>query len=311
MFTFHRRTRSGSTDAPTSTSSGFWSALYRGVFAGGGEGSRNRSKSAPVTSGTSCFDGMRNRRNSSSDSGLSAGPSEETILPYDEDDAASLPKAWKAAGVDRCFGIELDVSPKCRLAAYTGAVPAVLVVLHGELVKQHGMVAEGVFRKSPDATVCATVKKSLAQGTFDGCDDVHVLASLTKSFFRDLPTKLYDLVGLTPAEMKDLLALTKNGQGEEAAFRQIRERIRTSPEPGQSTLLWLLNLLVDATQHASDNKMNAKNLATCMSPNLFFVDISTADPMQAMETARVVSDFTQALIQATAAGRRHDQQGAS
>ena len=105
--------------------------------------------------------------------------------------------------------------------------------------------------------------------------------------------------------MKDLLALVRRGQEGEAAFQQLRDRISTAPEPGQSTLLFLLDLLTDASQHASENKMNAKNLATCMSPNLFWVDISTADPMQAMETARVVSDFTQALIQMTISGRKY------
>jgi hypothetical protein len=230
-----------------------------------------------------------------------AGPTKEIIMAFDGRSFEGLPAAWAAADVKVQFGVPLDLVPKCKMEGYEGAVPAVLVVLRGELIKQQGGTMEGIFRKSPDASAAALVKKELEEGMFTGCEDVNVLASLIKTFFREMPTQLYDVLGLSAEDMKEIMAVVRADKT--TGMERILQRIQALPEPGKTTLLWLLDLMGDITRHSETNLMNAKNISTCMSPNLFFVDINTPDPMQAMESARVVSEFTQILIQAQLSAR--------
>jgi hypothetical protein len=292
----HRRQRAKSQGGESGH--GFFASIFRG-FGGDGDSGASSSRARSASEGASCLGGLGRRGKNADTSGsgnLILGPTKEIIMEFNGSSFEDLPGAWAAAGVHVQFGVQLALVPKCRMEGYGGPVPAVLVVLRSELIKQQGGTAEGIFRKSPDAATAARVKRELNEGVFKGCDDVNVLASLIKTFFREMPVQLFDLLGLSANDMKEFMTMVRADQT--AGFECMMLRVHALPEPGKSSLLWLLNLMGDITRHEEKNLMNAKNIATCMSPNLFYVDINTADPMQAMETARVVTDFTQVLIRA-------------
>jgi len=60
--------------------------------------------------------------------------------------------------------------------------------------------------------------------------------------------------------------------------------------------LRLLDLMAEIVKTSEVNRMNAKNMAIVMSPNLF--SIETENPMVAMEKSQQVADFTLVILKA-------------
>ncbi|CAK4717591.1 hypothetical protein LEN26_015488 [Aphanomyces euteiches] len=212
-----------------------------------------------------------------------------------------LPVAWR--GLNKQFGLPIDAVPKRKVDGYETKIPAVLQMMKEYLALHGGLETEGVFRLAPDKEECSLVKEAINNGSFAGCNDVHIIANLIKVWFRDLPTSLFNAIPdksiYKVCELRDL----------HQALSVLDEGV---PESTKGVVLWLLDLMAEVVKHEKRTKMSAKNMgivlflscrhahalppvvAIVLSPNLF--SIASDNPMVALTMSQKVAEFTTVLL---------------
>ena len=124
------------------------------------------------------------------------------------------------------------------------------------------MQAEGIFRINPENGQEQEVRDQLNRGIVPDDIDVHCLAGLIKTWFRELPSGVLD--GLSPEQVlqcnteEDYILLVKQLKPMEAAL-----------------LNWAIDLMADVVEDEEFNKMNARNIAMVFAPNMTQVSLST------------------------------------
>ena len=68
-------------------------------------------------------------------------------------------------------------------------------------------------------------------------------------------------------------------------------------EPQYSLLMWLLDIMCQVVVHKEINKMNAKNMAIVVAPNLYSI-IDMSNPMAAMTWTQRIARFTEVVLNA-------------
>ena len=117
------------------------------------------------------------------------------------------------------------------------------------------MQAEGIFRINPENGQEQEVRDQLNRGIVPDDIDVHCLAGLIKTWFRELPSGV--LYGLSPEQVlqcnteEDYILLVKQLKPMEAAL-----------------LNWAIDLMTDVVEDEELNKMNARNIAMVFAPNM-------------------------------------------
>lgn len=105
---------------------------------------------------------------------------EETHVTYNAEFARfeGLPDEWRE--LNQQFGLPLEAVLKRGVEGYDSKLPAVLVMLKTCFLAHNGARTEGVFRLAPDKQEYIAVKRSIDDGTFKDCSDVHIMANLIK-----------------------------------------------------------------------------------------------------------------------------------
>mmetsp|Transcript_17907 Transcript_17907/g.22061 ORF Transcript_17907/g.22061 Transcript_17907/m.22061 type:complete len:370 (+) Transcript_17907:24-1133(+) len=165
------------------------------------------------------------------------------------------------------FGVPVDsdTMPRVYLSRYAAPIPAVLVALKQQLLINNGLRLEGVFRVSASKVKKDMYKDQLDHGNFEGCkiEDVMCMASLIKEWFRCLPTPLLNVL-----DANSINEVSTSTKPEGAVIPELLFRI---PEPNHSIFLWLLDLLTMVCYYGKLNRMNPKNVAIVIAPNLYAV----------------------------------------
>jgi Rho GTPase-activating protein 1 len=138
-----------------------------------------------------------------------------------------------------------------------------------QYLRQTGLTAEGLFRRSPNSTTLRQVKDAYDRGqvvSLDSFDDPHLAAVLLKKYIRDLPEPLfpetlYPVIQQCPTPTED--------PSDWSAVLYIRESL-LSALPGCNYILlsYILHLMHDVSLRSSTNLMGAHNLAIVLCPNL-------------------------------------------
>jgi len=199
-----------------------------------------------------------------------------------------LPQGW--THVNKQFGVELDKVPQ------TGQVPTVLLMLEETLKRLNGLQVTGIFRVAPDGEDCRDAREAIDSGEgWDKFEDVHVVATLIKQFFRDLPPVglLNRLDDHNVAKIAHV-ATHPDEEDPDALIRSVLDA--TLDAPHRSLLDWLFDLMADVVLRADANKMTSKNMAIVMSPNLYSTALGHGDPMAAITMAQKVADCTNAIL---------------
>ncbi|XP_071963437.1 rho GTPase-activating protein 11A-like [Antedon mediterranea] len=160
------------------------------------------------------------------------------------------------------FGCPLGCLPSISVDdASAHTVPRYLVECV-EFLKLH-LNLEGLFRK-PGSRVRQKELKQIILNTGSVPQDSHCadVASLLKEFFRELPDPLF-----THKLQETFL---KCGQLEEEWKQKnaILLLVTILPESHFHTLLYLMSFLNDVAAHSENNKMNVRNIALVLTPNL-------------------------------------------
>ncbi|KAG9153584.1 hypothetical protein Leryth_008514 [Lithospermum erythrorhizon] len=160
------------------------------------------------------------------------------------------------------------------------SIPTILLLMQRRLYDDGGLQAEGIFRINGGDSQNEYVRDQLNRGVVPDGIDVHCLAGLIKTWFRELPRGILD--PLSPERVMQC-------QSEEDCVALVR----LLPSTESALLDWAINLMADVVQEEHLNKMNTRNIAMVFAPNM----TQMADPLTALMYAVQVMNFLKTLIE--------------
>lgn len=189
-----------------------------------------------------------------------------------KDDSAAAPKTpWginiikknkKAA--PRAFGVRLE---ECQPATENQRVP-LIVAACCRIVEARGLESTGIYRVPGNNAVVSSLQEQLNRGPGDinlqdeRWQDLNVISSLLKSFFRKLPEPLF-----TDDKYNDFIEANRIEDARER-MKTLRKLIRDLPGHYYETLKFLVGHLKTIADHSEKNKMEPRNLALVFGPTL-------------------------------------------
>jgi len=189
-----------------------------------------------------------------------------------KDDSAAPPKTpWginiikknkKAA--PRAFGVRLE---ECQPAIENQRVP-LIVAACCRIVEARGLESTGIYRVPGNNAVVSSLQEQLNRGPGDinlqdeRWQDLNVISSLLKSFFRKLPEPLF-----TDDKYNDFIEANRIEDSRER-MKTLRKLIRDLPGHYYETLKFLVGHLKTIADHSEKNKMEPRNLALVFGPTL-------------------------------------------
>nr|XP_031541837.1 rho GTPase-activating protein 23 [Vicugna pacos] len=189
-----------------------------------------------------------------------------------KDDSTTTPKTpWginiikknkKAA--PRAFGVRLE---ECQPATENQRVP-LIVAACCRIVEARGLESTGIYRVPGNNAVVSSLQEQLNRGPGDinlqdeRWQDLNVISSLLKSFFRKLPEPLF-----TDDKYNDFIEANRIEDARER-MKTLRKLIRDLPGHYYETLKFLVGHLKTIADHSEKNKMEPRNLALVFGPTL-------------------------------------------
>lgn len=189
------------------------------------------------------------------------------------------------------FGIPVErVRGTIKFPDYESRIPQVLVRLKDYLRTKKGFETVGIFRLQPNGDEFKILRQKLNRNDDDyRVDDINCIANAIKVWYRDLPIKVLNPV---PVDM------VSNCKSSEEAIKIISH----IPEPYRSLFEWILDLAVDVVAEVKVNRMDARNMAVVLCPNLYE---STDTSPAALTFSESLLKFTEYAIQARVKFRKH------
>lgn len=164
----------------------------------------------------------------------------------------------------RAFGVRLE---DCQPAAENKGVP-LIVELCCTLVEENGLEYLGIYRVPGNNAVVSSLQEQLNKGLCDTImqdqrwQDLNVVSSLLKSFFRKLPEPLF-----TDDKYNEFIEANRLENSSER-MKRLRKLIQELPVYYYETLRFLVRHLKTVANHAEKNKMEPRNLALVFGPTL-------------------------------------------
>ncbi|XP_058960780.2 rho GTPase-activating protein 24 [Pocillopora verrucosa] len=191
------------------------------------------------------------------------------------------------------FGRSLAETVKFEARRGGGYVP-LIVSKCVNFIKTNGLFEEGLFRLPGQAKNVAELKDAFNRGEIpelmSNKAEVHSVASVLKSYFRELPEPLipYDYfeVFLTAARCHEMYV--------DDGITAIKKQLQTLPLPNYHLLAYLCRFLFEVQEHSEQNKMGPRNLAMVFGPNI--LRSGSEDPRVMMESTNLVTDLISILI---------------
>ncbi|XP_063380801.1 rho GTPase-activating protein 44-like [Cydia fagiglandana] len=188
----------------------------------------------------------------------------ESALHSLQDTVPELERFINDSAVKRVFGYPLE--DHLRVTGRTIAFPIELCVC---TLHELALNEEGLFRIAGGTSKVKRMKLSLDAGLFNvplppDYRDMHVVASVLKSYLRELPEPL-----LTYRLYEHFLAASRQ-PAETARLNTLWEAIHLLPEANLNNLRYLIKFLSALTQNQATNKMTPSNLAIVIAPNLLW-----------------------------------------
>lgn len=191
------------------------------------------------------------------------------------------------------FGRSLAETVRFEARRGGGYVP-LIVEKCVDFIRANGLSEEGLFRLPGQAKNVAELKDAFNRGGTPELEsnkaEVHSVASVLKSYFRELPEPLipYDYfeVFLTAARCYEM----DEGDG----ITAIQKQLTTLPRPNYVLLMFLCRFLFEVQEHSQENKMGVRNLAMVFGPNI--LRSGSEDPQVMMESTNLVTELISILI---------------
>ncbi|KPJ08221.1 Rho GTPase-activating protein 17 [Papilio machaon] len=188
----------------------------------------------------------------------------ESALHSLQDTVPELERFINDSSVKPVFGYPLE--EHLRVTGRTIAFPLELCVC---ALHELALNEEGLFRIAGGLSKVRRMKLSLDAGLFSvplprDYRDMHVVASVLKSYLRELPEPL-----LTYRLYETFISASRQ-PAEQARLNAVWDAIHLLPPHNYQNLRYLIKFLSALTQNQSTNKMTPSNLAIVIAPNLLW-----------------------------------------
>uniref|UniRef100_A0A672GRS1 Rho GTPase activating protein 23 n=1 Tax=Salarias fasciatus TaxID=181472 RepID=A0A672GRS1_SALFA len=206
----------------------------------------------------------------------------------------NIMKKTKKVDSPKAFGVRLE---DCQPAVHHKFVPLVVEMCCG-VVEASGLEYTGIYRVPGNNAMVSNLQEHLNKGldintAEERWQDLNVISSLLKSFFRKLPEPLF-----TDEKYNDFIAANRMEDAEDR-LKTMKKLIQNLPDHYHHTLRFLVEHLKKVADHAEKNKMEPRNLALVFGPTLVrtsednMTDMVThmADRYKIVETLILHSDW--------------------
>ncbi|KAK7901927.1 hypothetical protein WMY93_018696, partial [Mugilogobius chulae] len=171
-------------------------------------------------------------------------------------------KKSKKAG-PKAFGVRLE---DCQPGANNKFIPMIVEICCG-LVEEMGLEYTGIYRVPGNNAMVSLLQDQLNKGVDinpaeEKWQDLNVVSSLLKSFFRKLPEPLF-----TNDHYNDFIDANRMENASER-LKTMKKLIRDLPDHYYHTLKFLVTHLKTVADHSDKNKMEPRNLALVFGPTL-------------------------------------------
>ncbi|NXE15723.1 RHG23 protein, partial [Lophotis ruficrista] len=203
--------------------------------------------------------------------GTSAPRSPRQDAAVTKDESSSQKAPWginimkkNKKSAPRAFGVRLE---DCQPAPDNKNVP-LIVEACCKVVEDRGLEYMGIYRVPGNNAVVSSLQEQLNKGAAEinlqdeRWQDLNVISSLLKSFFRKLPEPLF-----TDDKYNDFIEANRIEDASER-MRTLRKLIRDLPGHYYETLKFLVGHLKTIADHSEKNKMEPRNLALVFGPTL-------------------------------------------
>uniref|UniRef100_A0A8C8BCR9 Rho GTPase activating protein 23 n=1 Tax=Otus sunia TaxID=257818 RepID=A0A8C8BCR9_9STRI len=203
--------------------------------------------------------------------GTSAPRSPRQDVAVTKDESSSQKAPWginimkkNKKSAPRAFGVRLE---DCQPAPDNKNVP-LIVEACCRVVEDRGLEYMGIYRVPGNNAVVSSLQEQLNKGATEinlqdeRWQDLNVISSLLKSFFRKLPEPLF-----TDDKYNDFIEANRIEDASER-MRTLRKLIRDLPGHYYETLKFLVGHLKTIADHSEKNKMEPRNLALVFGPTL-------------------------------------------
>ncbi|KAL1264190.1 hypothetical protein QQF64_004545, partial [Cirrhinus molitorella] len=163
----------------------------------------------------------------------------------------------------KAFGVRLE---DCPPAANNKFVPQIVETCC-RLVEEVGLEYTGIYRVPGNNAVVSSLQDQLIKGMYidtteEKWQDLNVISSLLKSFFRTLPEPLF-----TDEKYNDFIDANRLEDAGDR-LKTIKKLIHDLPDHYYYTLKFLIGHLKTVADHSVKNKMEPRNLALVFGPTL-------------------------------------------
>ncbi|XP_037318890.2 rho GTPase-activating protein 23-like isoform X4 [Pungitius pungitius] len=184
-----------------------------------------------------------------------------------EDNKASwginLMKKAKKTSSPKAFGVRLE---DCQPAVNHKFVPLIVEMCCG-VVEETGLDYTGIYRVPGNNAMVSNLQEHLNKGmdintAEERWQDLNVISSLLKSFFRKLPEPLF-----TDDKYNDFIDANRIEDAEDR-LKTMKKLLHDLPDHYHHTLKFLVGHLKKVADHCELNKMEPRNLALVFGPTL-------------------------------------------
>ncbi|KAM4531044.1 rho GTPase-activating protein 23 isoform 3-T3 [Odontesthes bonariensis] len=174
----------------------------------------------------------------------------------------NIMKKTKKSG-PKAFGVRLE---DCQPGANNKFVPLIVEICCG-LAEEMGLEYTGIYRVPGNNAMVSLLQDQLNKGldinpAEEKWQDLNVVSSLLKSFFRKLPEPLF-----TNDKYNDFIDANRMESASDR-LKTMKKLIRDLPDHYYHTLKFLVYHLKTVADHSDKNKMEPRNLALVFGPTL-------------------------------------------
>ncbi|XP_017293390.1 rho GTPase-activating protein 23-like isoform X4 [Kryptolebias marmoratus] len=176
----------------------------------------------------------------------------------------NIMKKNKKAGGPKAFGVRLE---DCQPAVHHKFVPLIVEKCCG-VVEATGLEYTGIYRVPGNNAMVSSLQEHLNKGmdinaAEERCQDLNVISSLLKSFFRKLPEPLF-----TDDKYHKFIDANRIEDAEDR-LKTMKKLIHDLPDHYYHTMQFLVGHLKRVADHSEKNKMEPRNLALVFGPTLY------------------------------------------
>ncbi|XP_034562986.1 rho GTPase-activating protein 23-like isoform X2 [Notolabrus celidotus] len=175
----------------------------------------------------------------------------------------NIMKKAKKTGSPKAFGVRLE---DCQPAVNNKFVPLIVELCCG-VVETTGLEYTGIYRVPGNNAMVSNLQEHLNKGmdintAEERWQDLNVISSLLKSFFRKLPEPLF-----TDDKYNDFIDANRIEDAEDR-LKTMKKLLHDLPDHYYHTLKFLVGHLKTVADNCEKNKMEPRNLALVFGPTL-------------------------------------------